>query len=84
LALGLAEGDQKTEFSRHGGLGDVDEFERLAVIGHGLVRGELGHGAVPGTGGVVDGPGGVGCRCGSPGPVVSQGGKVIVESAVVE
>ena len=63
LALGLAQADQEPDPLSFGEAGDVEQFERLAVIGDGFVRGELCQGAVPGLGGVVDGPSAVGGRC---------------------
>ena len=63
--------------------GGVEEFEGVGEVAPGLVVSQLGHGPEPGPGGVVDGPMGVGSGQRRPGPVVRQGGEVVVDMAAV-
>jgi hypothetical protein len=85
-ALGLPEGDEQPESLGvvRASAGGVQELQGGAVVGGGLVVGQLGEGPVAGPGGVVDGPGRLGGRRRGPCPVVGEGGQVIVQGGAVD
>ena len=78
-SLRFSEGDE--QFAAPGLIvgssGGVEEVERLVVVRHGLVVGELGEGPVTGPGRIVDRP----VHVAGPGEVMGQLRKVGIEAA---